>query len=43
MRQSVMDQKLNDRPEPTTAIVQTDNPTPISRNGFRLQEDNEQK
>lgn len=33
-----MDQKSNDKPQPITAKVQTDNPTPISRNGFTLQE-----
>lgn len=37
MRQIVMDQKSNERPQPTTAKVQTDNPTPISLNGFTLQ------
>lgn len=37
MRQMVMDQKLNEIPQPTTANVQTDNPTPMSLNGFTLQ------
>ncbi|CBI35763.3 unnamed protein product, partial [Vitis vinifera] len=34
MRQIVMDQKLNEKPQPTAATVQTDNPTPISLNGL---------
>lgn len=37
MRQIVMDQKLNEKPQPTAATVQTDNPTPISLNGLTLQ------
>ena len=37
MRQIVMVQKLNEKPHPTTATVQTDNPTPISLNGLTLQ------
>ena len=37
MRQTVMVQKLNEKPHPTTAIVHTDNPTPMSLNGLTLQ------
>ena len=37
MRQIVMDQKLIEQPQPITATVQTESPTPISRNGFTLQ------
>lgn len=37
MRQIVMDQKLNEEPQPITATVHTDNPTPISLNGLTLQ------
>jgi hypothetical protein len=37
MRQTVMLQKLIENPQPTTATVQTDNPTPMSLNGFTLQ------
>lgn len=37
MRQIVMDQKSNEQPQPITATVQTDNPTPISLNGLKLQ------
>lgn len=37
MRQIVMDQKSNEKPQPTTAKVQTESPTPISLNGFTLQ------
>jgi hypothetical protein len=36
MRQIVMDQKSNERPQPITARVQIDNPTPISLNGLTL-------
>lgn len=32
-----MDQKLNEKPQPTVAKVQTDNPTPMSLNGLTLQ------
>lgn len=38
MRQIVMDQKSNENPQPITAIVQIDNPTPISLNGLTLQQ-----
>jgi hypothetical protein len=31
-----MDQKSNERPQPITARVQIDNPTPISLNGLTL-------
>lgn len=37
MRQIVMDQKSNETPQPSTARVQIDNPTPISLNGLYLQ------
>ena len=37
MRQIVMDQKLNEKPQPVVAKVHTDNPTPISLNGLTLQ------
>lgn len=37
MRQIVMDQKSNDKPQPAAAKVQTDNPTPISLNGLTLE------
>lgn len=37
MRQIVMDQKSNEKPQPSTARVQIDNPTPISLNGLKLQ------
>lgn len=37
MRQIVMDQKSNEKLQPTTANVQTESPTPISLNGFTLQ------
>lgn len=37
MRQTEMDQKLKERPQKKVARVQTDNPTPISLNGFTLQ------
>lgn len=37
MRHTAIDQKLTEKPQPTTATVQTDNPTPISLNGFALQ------
>lgn len=37
MRQIVMDQKLNEKPQPVIAKVHTDNPTPISLNGLTLQ------
>jgi hypothetical protein len=37
MRQITIDQKLNEKPQPVTARVQTDNPTPMSLNGFTLQ------
>ena len=36
MRKTVMDQKSIEKPQPTTAKVQTDNPTPISLNGLTL-------
>lgn len=36
MRQIVMDQKSTEIPQPAVAKVQTDNPTPISLNGFTL-------
>jgi hypothetical protein len=32
-----MDQKLKEKPQNKVAIVQCDNPTPISLNGFTLQ------
>ena len=32
-----IDQKLNETPQPAVAKVQTDNPTPMSLNGFTLQ------
>jgi hypothetical protein len=32
-----MDQKLKEKPQNKVAIVQFDNPTPISLNGFTLQ------
>lgn len=32
-----MDQKSNERPQPSTARVQIDSPTPISLNGLTLQ------
>lgn len=32
-----MDQKSKEPPQPATAIVQTDSPTPISLNGLWLQ------
>jgi len=31
-----MDQKFQEHPQPTTATVQTNNPTPMSRNGLTL-------
>lgn len=37
MRQTTIDQKLNEKPHPITDKVQIDNPTPMSRNGFILQ------
>lgn len=37
IRQNVMDQKSKDKPQPTTARVQMDNPIPISLNGLTLQ------
>ena len=37
MRQIEMDQKLKENPQHRVARVQTDNPTPISLNGFTLQ------
>lgn len=37
MRQIVMDQKLNEKPQPITAKLQTESPTAISLNGFTLQ------
>ena len=37
MRQTAMDQKLKEKPQHKVARVQTDNPTPISLNGFTLQ------
>jgi len=37
MRQTEMDQKLKEKPQHKVARVQTDNPTPISLNGFTLQ------
>jgi len=37
MRQTEMDQKLKEKPQKRVAIVQTDNPTPISLNGLTLQ------
>jgi len=37
MRQSEMDQKLKEKPQHRVASVQTDNPIPISLNGFTLQ------
>ena len=37
MRHIVMDQKSNEPPHPAAAIVQTDNPTPISLKGLWLQ------
>ena len=37
MRQMKRDKKLNEKPQAVTAKVQTDNPTPISLNGFTLQ------
>lgn len=37
MRHTAIDQKLNEKPQPTTAKVQTDSPIPISLNGFALQ------
>ena len=37
IRHTTIDQKLNEKPQPITAKVQTDNPTPMSRNGFTLQ------
>lgn len=33
----MIDQKLNVKPQPATATVQTDNPTPISLKGLWLQ------
>lgn len=37
MRAIVMDQKFHEAAEPITPIVQTESPTPISRNGLILQ------
>jgi len=37
MRLTEMDQKLKEKPQQKVARVQTDNPTPISLNGFTLQ------
>lgn len=37
IRQTAIIQKLNEKPQPTTARVQTVNPTPMSLNGFTLQ------
>ena len=37
MRHIIMDRKLNEKPQPTTASFQTDNPTPISLKGLWLQ------
>lgn len=37
IRQIAIIQKLNEKPQPTTASVQTVNPTPMSLNGFTLQ------
>lgn len=38
MRQTVIDQKSNEKPQPATAIVQTDIPTAMSLNGLCLHE-----
>jgi hypothetical protein len=37
MRQTEMDQKLKEKPQKKVARVHIDNPTPISLNGFTLQ------
>jgi len=37
IRHIAIDQKSNEQPHPAIANVQTDNPTPISRNGLWLQ------
>lgn len=37
MRQSEIDQKFKEKPQNRVASVQTDNPIPISLNGFTLQ------
>jgi len=37
MRQTEIDQKLKEKPQHRVARVQTDNPIPISLNGFTLQ------
>lgn len=38
MRHIVIDQKSNEHPQPAVAIVQTNNPTPISLKGLCLKE-----
>jgi hypothetical protein len=37
MRHIVIDQKSNEHPQPAVAMVQTNNPTPISLKGLCLQ------
>ncbi|KAF7847191.1 hypothetical protein BT93_L3243 [Corymbia citriodora subsp. variegata] len=37
MRQNVIDQKLNEKPQPITATVHTESPNPMSLNGLMLQ------
>jgi len=39
MRQIVIDQKSNEKPQPAVAKVQTKSPTPISLNGLWLKID----